>query len=451
MRVLGLEIQWRRKQVDQAQPIHGGGLWHRLIREPFAGAWQQNQEQATADVVAFTTVWACATLIASDIAKLWINLVEKRTNDIWSETESAAFSPVLRKPNRYSTRIKFIEYWMLCKLLRGNAYALKERDARGVVVALYLLDPTRVIPLVAPDGAVYYRIKKDALAGVTADDVVVPAREMIHDVNVPLGHPLIGVSPVYACGLAAVQGLKIQTNSEKFFANWSQPSGMLIHPETISPEAEEKVIANWEAMQARSGRVVLLSGGLTYTPLTISAHDSQLVEQLKWTGEAVCSAFHVPAWKVGLAPMPPYGNVQAGNIEYYSQALQNHIESLEACLDEGLELPRSPRELGVEVDLDALLRMDSAMQMDIAVKGVGGAILKPNEARARFDLEPVEGGDSCYLQIQNYSLSALSRRDEMVPAGGSVDPKPEPKPQPQPDAAAEEQRGIVAFSKGLAA
>lgn len=466
MNILGLEISIRRRQVEQARPIPGGGSWYPLVREPWAGAWQQNQEMAVADVVTFTTVWACVTLIASDIAKLWINLVQKDENGIWSPTESTAFSPVLRKPNRYSTRIKFFEYWMLCKLLRGNAYALKDRDARGVVTALYLLDPSRVVPLIAPDGAVYYRVKADALAGVTADDLVIPAREIIHDVNVPLGHPLIGVSAIYACGLAAVQGLKIQKNSEKFFANWSQPGGIISHPETISPEASERVKTYWEAefTGANAGRVAVLGEGMTYTPLAMSAHDSQLVEQLKWTGEAVCSAFHVPAWKVGLAPMPPYGNVQAGNIEYYSQALQNPIESLEACLDEGLELPRAPRELGVEVDLDALLRMDSAMQMDIAVKGVGGAILKPNEARARFDLEPVDGGDSCYLQIQNYSLSALAKRDALAPAGGSVDPKPKPKPEPEPEPDAEDAdaeadplaaaaRGIVlaAFEKGLAA
>jgi phage portal protein BeeE len=59
---------------------------------------------------------------------------------------------VLRKPNRYQNRIKFVETWIASKLLHGNAYILKERDNRGVVVALYVLDPHRVKPLVAPDG-----------------------------------------------------------------------------------------------------------------------------------------------------------------------------------------------------------------------------------------------------------------------------------------------------------
>ena len=458
MKFLGREVRWRWKAPTVAQPVQAGGGWFPIVREPYAGAWQRNQEIRTDDIVAFTTVWACVTLIASDIAKLWINLVEKDANGIWRPTESPAFSPVLRKPNRYSTRIKFFEHWMLSKLLRGNTYALKERDARGVVSALYILDPSRVAVLVAPDGGVYYRVKADALAGIAADDLVIPAREIIHDVNVPLGHPLIGVSAVYACGLAAAQGLKIQKNSEQFFANWSQPGGLISHPEVISPEAADRVKNYWEGefTGANAGRVAILGEGMTYTPLTINAHDAQLVEQLKWTGEAVCSAFHVPAWKVGLAPMPPYGNVQAGNIEYYAQALQNPIESLEASLDEGLELPRSPRELGVEFDLDALLRMDTATQMEIAVKGVTGAVFKPNEARARFELEPVPGGDACYLQVQNYSLEALARRDAEAPAqGGAGLPQPaEPEPadaESDGERAADEARGIVAFAKEMAA
>jgi hypothetical protein len=33
--------------------------------------------------------------------------------------------------------------------------------------------------------------------------------------------------------------------------------------------------------------------------------------------------------------MPPYTNVQALNVEYYSQCLQILIEAAELCLDEG--------------------------------------------------------------------------------------------------------------------
>src|SRR5690606_20504727 len=109
----------------------------------------------------------------------------------------------LRKPNRYQNRIQFFEWWITSKLLRGNTYVLKERDGRGVVQRLHLLDPSRVQVLVATDGSVFYQISQDDLAGVPEASVAVPASEIIHDRMNCLFHPLVGVSPIFASGIAA--------------------------------------------------------------------------------------------------------------------------------------------------------------------------------------------------------------------------------------------------------
>ena len=136
--------------------------------------------------------------------KLRLRLVERDVEGIWNETTSPAFSPVLRRSNRYQLIQKFLEWWIVSKLSFGNTYVLKERDARAVVTAMHVLDPQRVTPLIAPDGAVYYELRRDELGGVPANrdqpdrGVVVPASEIIHDLMVPLFHPLVGVSPMRA-------------------------------------------------------------------------------------------------------------------------------------------------------------------------------------------------------------------------------------------------------------
>jgi HK97 family phage portal protein len=206
------------------------------VREPFTGAWQRNLEQTGESILRNPTIYSCATLIAETIGKCQLRLVQQTDPDVWTPTTNPAYSPVLRKPNRYQTIQKFLECWLASKLLTGNTYILKQRDGRGVVVALYVLDPARVTVLVAPDGAVYYQIQRNDLAGMTpdasltplSDGIVVPAREVIHDLMVPLFHPLVGVSPIYACAVAALSGLAMQDNSAAFFANGSQPSGVLL-------------------------------------------------------------------------------------------------------------------------------------------------------------------------------------------------------------------------------
>jgi phage portal protein BeeE len=59
------------------------------------------------------------------------------------------------------------------------------------------------------------------------------------------------------------------------------------------------------------------------------------------------------------------------------------------------------------MDLDGLLRMDSAQKMEFATKGVVGGIYSPNEAREQFNLPPLAGGGTAIPgQQQNYSLAA---------------------------------------------
>ncbi|MES3092783.1 phage portal protein [Sphingomonas aerolata] len=309
-----------------------------IVRESFSGAWQQNVEVNQTAVLAFHAVFSCMTLIASDISKLRVKLVSQDTHGIWAETTRPAYSPVLRKPNSFQTRIQFFESWFLSKLSSGNTYVLKRRDARNVVIALYVLDPHRVKPLVADDGSIFYELQQDDISEI-AGPMVVPAREIIHDRFNCLFHPLVGVSPIYANGLAATQGLRIQDNSAVFFGNQSRPGGLLSAPGKISKESSEELKANWYDYYGgkNSGRVAVLGDGLKYEHMAVTAKDAELIDQLKWTAEVVCSTFHVPPYKLGIGNLPTNSNVESLNLEYYTQALQSLIEAAELCLDDEAE------------------------------------------------------------------------------------------------------------------
>lgn len=431
MRLLGFDISRAKTDKALSSVSENRGGWYRIL-ESFAGAWQSNVTVDHNTVLSYFAVNACMTLIASDIAKLRVKLVQQDGDGIWTETANPAYSPVLRRPNGFQNRIQFWEYWMLSKLSRGNVYALKQRDARGVVVRLYILDPQRVTPLVSDGGDVFYRLQSDNMSGLE-QSITVPAREIIHDRMNCLFHPLVGTSPIFAAGVAATQGLRIQGNSAQFFGNKSQPGGILTAPGAMSDATAARLKEYWESnfTGEKAGRVAVVGDGLEYKPLGVTAHDSQLIEQLKWTAEVVCSVFHVPTYKIGIGTMPTYNNVQALNVEYYSQCLQVHIEAAELSLDEGLDMASG---IGTEFDIDGLLRMDSVTQMDVLDKAKN--VMKPNEARKKLDLPPVVGGDTVYRQQQDYSLAALSKRDSLEDpfAAGKASP-----PSPAAPIAADEE------------
>lgn len=417
--------------------VRGGARWHDLFG---AGSWQKDIEPDPDHVLAFSTVYACVTLIASDIAKIGLELMqEDEATGIHRKAKSPAFSPVLKKPNPYQTLQQFVECWVISKLRTGNAYVLKVRDARQIVVALYVLDPNLVTPLVAPNGLVFYQCERDDLSRLPYAIPAIPASEIIHDRMECLFHPLVGVSPVFACGLAAHQGLKILGNSARFFENMSRPSGLLTAPDQIDDETAERLKREWEQNYGadKVGKVAVLGDGLKYEALGMSAKDAQLTEQLGLSAAQVCTAFHVPGFMVGVGALPSFDNVEALWQQYYAQCLQKLIESIEALLDEGLGLEAAG--YCVEFDLDDLLRMDAKSLATVEGEKVKNGISAPNEARRKFNLAPKPGGDAVYLQQQNYSIEALAKRDQSEdPFGTAPAPAPAAPAEPTPAAATQE-------------
>jgi HK97 family phage portal protein len=451
MRIFGLPIPFTGEKQKALSSINSGRGWYPIIREPFAGAWQRNVSINYDTAASFHADFSCKTLIARDIAKLRVKLAEKDDDNIWTEVTNPAFSPVLRRPNSYQTRNQFWECWMLSKLSRGNTYVLKERDARLIVTDMHVLDPTRVTPLVSDDGSsVFYRLSSDNLVGI-GEEIIVPAREIIHDRMNCLFHPLVGTPPVFASGLASMLGLNAQRASALLYENNSSPGGILTAPGKIDEDQILRLQELWETRHSgrNLGRIAIMGDGLKYENMTMTHVEGQLVESLKWSAEVVCSVYHVPPYKVGVGALPSYNNVQALNVEYYSQALQSQIEEIEELLDFALGLGGNTN-LGTEFDTENLLRMDSVTQVTMLRDAVGAGVMSPNEGRSKLDLKPVEGGESPYLQQQNYSLAALAKRDAQAdpfaskapslppapPAADGGSPEPPPPPAKEFDAAA---------------
>jgi HK97 family phage portal protein len=407
------------------------------VQEPYTGAWQRGQSLDPAEnLLRNSAVYASVTGIATDIGKLRIKLT-RNVDGIWEEiTANQPWLPVLRKPNPYQTRIKFVENWILSKLLQGNAYILKERDARGIVSRMHVLDPLRVTPLVTSDGAVYYRLGQDQLAQIDETNLVVPASEIIHDLMPPIWHPLVGVPPLYACAMAASLGNRISTSSETFFANKALPGGILTAPGHIEDDTAKRLKADFEKRYggANIGRVMVAGDGLEFKSMQMTAENSQLAEQFELSVADIARAFHYPMFKLG-GDLPPYaGNTEALITTYYTDCLQTLIECLELSLDEGLGLPTN---MGTELDLDNLMRMDTNALYDTNTKAVGGGWMSPDEARFKANFRPVDGGSTPYLQQQNYSLAALAKRDASDdPFGKATTAKPE-QPAPPDDGEAE--------------
>ena len=216
------------------------------------------------------------------------------------------------------------------------------------------------------------------------------------------------------------------------------PSGILTTPGVIAADKAKELKARWDENYGGSnyGSIAVLGDGMKFETISQPADKSQLNEQWLSAAEAIAVCFHVPFYLVG-GPMPPYNNIQALNVQYYTQCIQPLSTAIEDCLDEGLGL--SPDRIngvryGVQFKTKDLLLMDSLTMMQTIREGVGAGVVKPNEGRADLNYLPVKGGDTPYLQEQNFGLSALAARD-------ADDPFKTPTPQPQLPVQTQEPQG----------
>lgn len=402
---MGFFSFFRKKTLS---PVSGGGGGWLRVFEPFTGAWQRNMELSREDLLSFHAVFSCISLISKDVGKLPLEL-RKKEEGVWVKTKDKRL-PFFEKPNHFQTMQQFIEYYIISKCSRGNTYVLKMRNFLGEVEQLIVLNPDNVTPLISDEGDVFYRIGIDKLAQQT-ESIILPASEIIHDRWNCLYHPLVGISPVSACALSASQGLSIQRFGARFFDNNGRPSGILTMPGKISEEDAKTIKTNWEANYSGGnvGKTAVLGGDVKYIAMGMPATDAQLIEQHKLSAEICCSVFGVPPFKVAIGGLPQGQKVEDMERIYLNSCLQSLIEAFENCMDDAFDL----KSMGFEVflDLSTLLRMDSISQMNFYSLGVQRGIIAPNEARAQFNYKPAAGGDTPYMQQQNYSLEAIAKRD----------------------------------------
>lgn len=406
------------------------GWFRRFIPEGYPGAWQQNVEMPIESVLLQPIVYSCINTISNDIAKLRPRCMDQLESGIWKEVYNDKISPVLKKPNHYQNHIQYKEMYIISKLADGNTYVLKQRNKRREIEKLYILDPARCRAVISDSGDIFYQLDLDVInnAKLTALGVdimqfegkmYVPASEIIHDRWNCFYHPLCGIGPLRAAMLPASHGLRIQRHGSTFFANSAMMSGILTAPGHISDDTANRAKAYFDSefMGEGAGKTAVLGDALKYERISMSSVDSQMIEQMKYTGEQVCSIFHVPQHMI-LGNSPTYNNIEIMNQQYYSQCLQILIESFEELHDEAFDLNnKNKNNSGIDLDLTSLLRMDTTTRYNNYDKGIKGSFLKINEARVMEDLDPVEGGDDIRLQQQNFSLQALSDRDKTNPLG----------------------------------
>lgn len=374
--------------LTNPQPWMLGGL-------NFGGVKGMTVNRNTA--LSISAVYRAVDLISGVIASIPF-YVYKKNGDSRQRIENHIISKRFnRSASSWMNSYDFKKTLAVHLLVDGNAYVWIKPNGK-----YKLLDYRYVQPYLFEDEK-YYRVI-NMKGGILTDD------EVLHFKGISFGADgamvtqysdnLKGVSPIQATYGVHSGALAENVFSNKFFENGANPSGVIEHPETLGDIAYNRLKSSFSESYGgldNVGKTVVLEQGGKYKQISINPKDAMLIEKKKLTVEDIARVYGVPPHLLYNLDRATYNSVENLSTEFVKYTIKLRIEALES----EIEFKYFPNDLSHEVraDLDSLLRGDSAARSELYRTLYNTGAMSPNEIRVREGLNPYEGGEQKFTQV----------------------------------------------------
>lgn len=356
----------------------------------------------------FAPLWNSVSKIAGHVGQLPL-ITYRQTDD--REKEKARNHPTYRKlkrqPNASMGSTVFKETLQQHALLWGNGRAAIIRNQRNDVDELIPLDPS-TWHTVLIDGEKWH---------YTNNDPVAPdGKRRIHDDDVL---HIAGLGYDGICGYSVIQlaknslglGLASEKASSRHFRNNAKPSMVLQAPAGVfRKEADaQDFLQNFNRYHKgvdNAEKVALLREGIEAKPLSMSASDSQWIEQRKFQRQEAALWMCVEQI-LGDDSSVSYNSLEQKNQAYLSGCLQKWLTKWEEECERKLLTDQQQRTEShfIKFRTAALLRGTTKERYEVYQIGRMIGVLSANDVRELEDMNPIEGGD-------NYDNPAITTTTE---------------------------------------
>ena len=372
-------LRWLERRSDVATPSPD------LLQLFASGPTDSGQVVSSTTALSVPAVFACVQVLSQDIARTPLRLRQQVAENTYEDALDHPLYEILHdlsNPEQTAYQVKHALHWQL--LTTGRAYGEIVRTD-GRVTALWPL-VTEGMTVDRTPG----RVKRWTYrAG--ADTYV-----WLFDASAPPILELTCESPILRCKEIIGTALALQQFTAKFFANGAKPSGMLKTPTGLTQEQVERMRDNFMAGYSGSvnrGRVPVLTGDVSFTPISQNNDDSQMNETLRTVNEQIAGAFRVPPWKIGDLSKANYSNMEAGELSYITDSLDPWFELWEEALRRDVLTTRQYGQFTIAFDRQALVRNDVRSLNASLSSGIQNGYLSQNEARKALGLNPIPDGD----------------------------------------------------------
>jgi len=355
----------------------------------------------TKTALSISMVWSCVKILSESLSGLPLKLYEDKQGGRSLVGSNDRMLKLLRKPNPYMTMLNFLKFVVVNMALRGNAFALIERNRNG--------DPIGLVPL---DGrTVKIDTEDDLLYWITPSEGApypVSPEHLLHFKLFSLDG-IIGLSPIEhqaeTMGLAKAG----QQWSARFMRKGGFTGGYVIYEQFLTKAQQAQVMEKFPDVRKADvddiGKMAILQGNPKIVPAGISQKDAQFIESQQFQEEAIAGIYGVPLW---LANRAGKTSIMGSNLEqqltgFITFGLKPYVDAVEDELNDKLYRVKSRFS---EFTVEGLLRADSAGRATYygsALGGSGGSgWMTINEVRVKENLPPLEGAE--YNRVTRWEM-----------------------------------------------
>lgn len=351
--------------------------------------------------LSISMVWSCVKILSESLSGLPLKLYEDKQGGRVLIGGSDRMLKLLRKPNPYMTMLNFLKFVVVNMALRGNAFALIERNIHGEPIGLVPLDARTV--KIETDGDLIYTVTPSE-----GDPFPVSPENMLHFKLFSMDG-ICGLSPLEhqaeTMGLAKAG----QQWSARFMRKGGFTGGYVIYEQFLTKAQQAQVMEKFPDVRKADaddiGKMAILQGNPKIVPAGITQKDAQFIESQQFQEEALAGIYGVPLWLANRAGKTSImgSNLEQQLIGFITFGLKPYIDTIEDELNSKL-LGGTGR--FVEFVVEGLLRADSAGRatyLGAALGGSGGSgWMTINEARSKENLPPLDGDE--YNRVTRWEM-----------------------------------------------
>lgn len=375
------------------------------------------------------------TFLARNIAQLGLPVYHRAGDSDRKRLQDHPLAKLLRQPNPWTTRYRFINALVHDFAIHDVAYLLKTK-VDGSTAGLVRLPPM----LVTPKGDNWLTPDEFEVAGAKSRRRY-PADQVVYFRGYGGGSGIddVGVSPLEALRQTLREEWTGSQMREQIMRNGARASGYLERPADAPPwksESRERFRMQWQSQYAgdngaQAGGTPILEDGMTFKDASQTAKDLQYVEGRKLTREEVAAAYFIPPPMVGILDHASFSNITEQHKMLYQDTLGPWLTMIqdEIALQLIPDFESKPHEFYAEFNLREKLTGSFEERAASIQSSVGAPWMTRNEARALDNRPPIDGGDEL-IQPLNVTQNG---DQEPIPAAPKPAMTPTEKPPAEPD------------------